>query len=349
MELIKALKGERTDYTPVWFMRQAGRFLPEYRAIRKRVKDFFELCRNVELSVEVTLLPIRILKVDAAILFSDLLVPLLPLGEVSVELVEKKGPVIECRRPLSELPEMIVPYPAEEHLGFVADIIKGVKREIPDKPLIGFCGAPFTLISYVIEGGGSKTYHNTKKFMYMHPDIFAQAVDRLVDILISFARLQQKAGVDAFQVFDSWAGALSPDDYEHFMFRPTQRLIEAVAATGIPVIYFSTGTCGMLSLFSRYSCDAVSVDWRQRLSFAVDAVGEKAVQGNLDPSALFMEKALLSGRVRQILLDGLKATGHVFNLGHGILPDTDPDVARWLVDFVHEESGRLRRLHTQRP
>ncbi len=349
MELIKALKGEPIDYTPVWFMRQAGRFLPEYRAIRKKVKNFFELCRNVELSVEVTLLPIKILKVDAAILFSDLLVPLLPLKEIDVELVEKRGPVIECARPLLNLPEMIECYDVKSELSFVADIIKGVKENLSQKPLIGFCGAPFTLISYVIEGGGSKTYHNTKKFMYMYPEIFDKAVNKLVDILISFARLQQEAGVDAFQVFDSWAGALSPDDYERFMFNPTRRLIETISAMGIPVIYFSTGTCGMLSVFSRYNCNAISVDWRQRLSFVIDAVGNKVVQGNLDPSALFMDRKILSEKVREILIDGLRAKAHIFNLGHGILPDTDPDVAKWLVDFVHEESSRLRKLHMPKP
>ena len=347
MELLKALKGEKTEYTPVWFMRQAGRFLPEYREIRASVKDFFELCQNVELSVKATLLPVNILKVDAAILFSDLLVPLLPMRNLTVNLVENIGPVINCKKDIVYLDDVIEHYHVKEELSFVADIIKGVKEE-SEVPLIGFCGAPFTLISYVIEGGGSRNYHKTKKFMYLYKDTFRRAIFKLTGILKEFFLLQKEAGIDAFQIFDSWAGTLSPDDYQEFIFNPTKDLILSIENAGIPAIYFSTGTCGLFPIISEYPSTAVSVDWRQPLSYAVEKFKGKVIQGNLEPSAVFLDRETLSNRVRSIILDGLNAKSHIFNLGHGILPDTDPDTVKWLVDFVHGESRRLKERFTQK-
>ncbi len=333
---IKALRGERPTYIPVWFMRQAGRFLPEYRSIRSKFKDFFEMCRNVETSIEVTALPVKLLGVDAAILFSDLLVPLLPFKSMSVALKEHVGPVIETNVPLTEPEKLLHPYNVKEELSFVAEIVKGFKKAFPDVPLIGFCGAPFTLLSYIIEGGGSKNYHKTKRFMFEHPQAFNELSNRIVDILIEYGTMQLEAGADAFQVFDSWAGALSPEHYQRFIFQPTQRLIEGLKKTGKPVIYFSTGTCGSLPIIKDYPCDAVSVDWRISLKDAISAIGkEKTVQGNLDPSALFLSLDELKKEAIRIINEGKKAKAHIFNLGHGVFPDTNPDKVKWLVELIH--------------
>ncbi len=333
---LDTLRGRRGGRVPVWFMRQAGRFLPEYRRIREKVGDFFELCRNVELAVEVTYLPVRLLEVDAAILFSDLLVPLLPLRSMEVNLKEGVGPLIELKEPLDSPKKLLHSYCVEEELGFVGAIVRGFKREHPDVPLIGFCGAPFTLLSYIVEGGGSKSYHRTKRLMFERPSLFRDLCDRLVDLLVDYAVMQVSSGVDAFQVFDSWAGVLSPSDYRSFIFEPTRVLIEKIKATGVPVIYFSTGTCGCLKVIRDYPADAVSVDWRVELADAIDVLGShRVIQGNLDPSALFMPRERLKERAEGILLQGTRAKAHVFNLGHGIFPDTDPDRVRWLVEVVH--------------
>ncbi len=332
---LEALGGRRPDVVPVWFMRQAGRFLPEYRRIREQVGDFFELCRNIELAVEVTALPVRLLGVDAAILFSDLLVPLLPLRSMDVALKEGVGPVIELKVPLDS-PDLFHKYEVEEELGFVGEIVSGFKELYPDVPLIGFCGAPFTLLSYVIEGGGSKVYHRTKRFMFEQKRLFEGMCDRLVDILVDYALMQVKSGVDAFQVFDSWAGALSPEDYREYVFASTRRLIEGIRASGIPVIYFSTGTAGALKIIRDLPADAFSVDWRIDIADAIDILGpDRVIQGNLDPSALFMPEDALAKRIEGILLKATGAKAHIFNLGHGVFPDTDPGRVKWVVELVH--------------
>ena len=332
------LKGKRPPVTPVWFMRQAGRFLPSYRKIRARAKDFFDLCRNVELSVRITELPIVELGVDAAILFSDLLVPLLPLKSMEVSIKEGTGPVIETKVPLEKAEELLHHYDVEEELGFVAEIIKGFKGLHPDIPLIGFCGAPFTLLSYVIEGGGSKGLHRTKRFMLENSKSYKELSRRLTQILARFARMQKEAGVDAFQVFDSWAGVLSPEDYREFALEDTKGLIEAAKEDGLFVIYFSTGTCGTLKLIRELPADAFSVDWRQDIADAVSVLGtHRVIQGNLDPCCLFMPRDELKNRVLAILQGGRAARAHIFNLGHGVLPETDPDVVKWVVDLVHGE------------
>ncbi len=332
---LKALSGKRPETIPVWFMRQAGRFLPEYREIRAKTKDFFELCRNVELSVKITALPVKLLGVDAAILFSDLLVPLLPLKSMKVSLKESVGPVIEVEKPPTKPEDLLHDFDVEEELGFVGEIVKGFKEEYPNVPLIGFCGAPFTLLSYILEGGSSKSYHRTKSFMYRENEAFHSLCHRLVSILTRYVRMQKESGIDAIQIFDSWAGALSPEDYEKTIFPHTKRLIEGSKKFGIPVIYFSTGTCGCLKKIREYPCEAVSVDWRIRLEDAIFVLEDKVVQGNLDPSALQLDKEALRERVMDILRQGRKAKAHIFNLGHGIFPDTDPDKVKWLVDLVH--------------
>ncbi len=332
---LEAIKGRRSSTAPVWFMRQAGRFLPEYRRLRAKEKSFFDLCRNVELAVEITALPVKLLKVDAAILFSDLLVPLLPLKSLKVEIKEGIGPIVESLVPLTESEKLLHPYNIEE-LGFVAEIVSGFKNAHPYTPLIGFCGAPFTLLSYILERGSSKHYHSTKRFMFEHPEAFRRLMELATELLVKYAKMQISAGVDAFQVFDSWVGALSPEDYERYVFEHTKKLVEEISKTKIPVIYFSTGTCGSLKVIKKLPCNAFSVDWRISLEDAINILGKhRVIQGNLDPSALFLPKEELKKRVEAILIHGRKADAHIFNLGHGVFPDTDPDKVRWVVEVVH--------------
>lgn len=340
---LKALRGEKTPYTPCWFMRQAGRFLPEYREIRKNYRSFFDFCRDVERSIEVTYLPIRELKVDAGILFSDLLVPLIPFKKIKVEIVEEKGPVIELDGDIGKLDTLLEPYDVRKELSYVREIIKGFKERYKEVPLIGFCGAPFTVLSYIVEGGSTKNFHKTKEFMYNMEDVFRKVSERLTSLLIEFGKFQLESGADAFQIFDSWVGVLSPSDYSEFVFEENKRLIDELKKLGKPIIYFSTGTSGMLDTIGKLGADCVSVDWRISLDKAIEYIGKATViQGNLDPTALFMDKEKLKRRVDEIILAGLKAKAHIFNLGHGILPKTDPNVVKWLVEYIHETSEVLR-------
>jgi len=342
-ELLKALKGERTDYTPCWFMRQAGRFLPEYRKIRESEKDFFSLCKNVEKAIQITYLPVEILKVDGAILFSDILVPLLPLKELKVKLVEERGPIIEREEDPEKMVKAIEEYDVKKELAFVGDIIGEFKTRYPDIPLIGFCGAPFTLLSYVIEGGGSKNFYKTKEMMYNHEKEFKRMMENITHILIEFGNLQIESGVDAFQIFDSWVGVLSDEDYNEFVFEETNRLIIELKKQNIPIIYFSTGTSGILKSIKKLDASVFSVDWRIPLEEAINIIGrDKTIQGNLDPTSLLLSREKLTKRIDSILLAGLKARAHIFNLGHGILPFTDPETVRWMVSYIHQKSKDLR-------
>ncbi len=340
---LKALKGEETPYTPCWFMRQAGRFLPEYREIRKNYRSFFDFCRDVERAIEVTYLPIRELKVDAAILFSDLLVPLIPIKKIRVDIVEEKGPIIELEGDLGKLDALIEPYDVRKELNYIGEIIKGFKEKYKDVPIIGFCGAPFTILSYIVEGGSTKNFNKTKEFMYSREDVFRRVSEILTSLLIEFGKFQLESGADAFQIFDSWVGVLSPSDYREFVFEVNRRLVEELKKLGKPVIYFSTGTGGMLDTIGKLGADCVSVDWRISLDKAIGEIGSnRVIQGNLDPNALFMDRDRLKGRVDEIILAGLKARAHIFNLGHGILPKTDPSIVKWLVEYIHETSRVLR-------
>ncbi|MGB9668342.1 MAG: uroporphyrinogen decarboxylase [Thermosulfidibacteraceae bacterium] len=341
---IRALNGKPTEYTPCWFMRQAGRFLPEYRAIRSNYSDFFEFCADVEKAIEVTYLPIRELKVDAAILFSDLLVPLIPYKNLKVSIVETKGPIIELKGKLAELDKLLEPYDVEKELSYVGKIVKGFKKKYKNTPLIGFCGAPFTVLSYIVEGGSSKSFQKTKEFIYKNEKNYRNVMENLTNILIKFAVFQLQCGADAFQIFDSWVGTLSPEDYREFVFEYNQRLIEELKKkVDKPIIYFSTGTSGMLNTIKELNADCISIDWRISLKDAVKTIGsERVIQGNLDPVALFMDREKLKKRVDEILLAGLSAKAHIFNLGHGILPPTDPETVKWLVKYIHEKSRDLR-------
>jgi uroporphyrinogen decarboxylase len=330
---LAAARGERPSRLPVWFMRQAGRSLPEYRALRAG-SGMLQACLTPDLTCEITLQPVRRHGVDAAILFSDIVVPLYVAG-VGVDIVAGTGPVVahpvrsmadvERIRPL--LPEQVVP---------VTDAIGLLIPELGDTPLIGFAGAPFTLASYLVEGGPSRNHERTKALMRSAPDVWHALMGRLAEMTGTFLRAQVAAGVDAVQLFDSWAGALSERDYREYVLPHSVRVLEGVADAGVPRIHFGVGTGELLGAMAEAGADVVGVDWRVPLDEASRRTGGRvAVQGNLDPAVLFADRASIEAEARRIVAEGRLTPGHVFNLGHGVLPDTDPDVLTRLVELVH--------------
>jgi len=317
-------------------MRQAGRFLPEYRAIRERI-GFLELCRTPEVAAEVTVLPVEKLGVDAAILFADILLLLEPLG-VGLEFSRGEGPVI--RRPVrspADVERLVERDPAET-VPFVFETVRRARTALGDRvPLIGFAGAPFTVASYLVEGRPSRTYANTKALMHGDPDLWARLMERLADLAVTSLRSQIAEGASAVQVFDSWAGALAPKDYERFVLPWSRRVFEGVADLGVPRIHFGVGTGELLSLMAAAGPDVVGVDWRVPLDEARRRVGRgKAVQGNLDPALCLAPWDVVAEAAREVLAANAGRPGHVFNLGHGVLPETDPDVLTRIVARVHE-------------
>jgi uroporphyrinogen decarboxylase len=333
---LKACRGEKTDYTPVWLMRQAGRYLPEYQKVRSKV-DFLTLCKTPELAAEVTIQPVDILKVDVAILFSDILIPVEPMG-MQLEFSEAKGPVLHNPIRSAAAVSGLRNIRAEEDVPFVADAIKMLVSRLK-VPLIGFSGAPFTLATYMIEGGSSKNFINTKKMMYGDPGLFAALMDKITATVISYLQAQKDAGVHAVQVFDSWAGILSPVDFERYALPYVQQIISKFKGK-IPVIYFAFNGSAMLRRVVSSGADIVGIDWRIDMKDAVATLGHNAaVQGNLDPCILFGTRELIKDRVAQILNGARGAKGHIFNLGHGILPETRVENAIAMVDAVHELSA----------
>jgi len=338
---IRACRGEEVSYTPIWMMRQAGRYLPEYMEIRRSVSGFLELCKIPELATRVTLQPVERLGVDAAILFSDILVPVEAMG-VPLEFKEGEGPKLSYTvDSLRDVEALKVPDPATT-MDFVLETVKRVKEILAGQvPLIGFSGAPFTLASYILEGGGSRHYLKTKAFMYRQPQVWHALMEKLTDTVVAYLRAQVEAGADTVQFFDSWVGALSPGDFREFVAPYTRRIVQEVRATGVPFILFGTDTATLLSDLTSMGADVVGVDWRIELKDAIQVMGDRvSIQGNLDPCALFMPKDALEKRVAEILGQGCLAQGHIFNLGHGILPQTDPKMAKFLVDTVHRLSKR---------
>ncbi len=333
---LRACRGEVVDYTPVWIMRQAGRYLPQYQKVRAKV-DFLTLCKTPELAAEVTLQPVDILGVDAAILFSDILIPLEAMG-MKLRFYEKKGPVLgNPVREAKDVERLRIPEPAES-VPFVLETIRILRSALSGKvPLIGFAGAPFTLATYMIEGGGSKNFANTKALMYRDPEVFHALMRKITDTTIAYLSSQVEAGAHAVQLFDSWAGALAPDDYRAFSLPYVKETVRALRPLGVPVIYFVNNCGGLLEQARTSGADVIGIDWRVDIGKAVKRLGTKvSVQGNLDPCALFSSEEVLRSKARDILKKGRAARGHVFNLGHGILPQTPPDMARALVEIVHE-------------
>ncbi|NMO55278.1 uroporphyrinogen decarboxylase [Actinoplanes sp. TBRC 11911] len=331
---VRACWGTSVPHTPVWFMRQAGRSLPEYHQVRKGI-GMLESCRRPELVTEITLQPVRRHGVDAAILFSDIVVPL-PAAGIDVDIVPGTGPVIGD--PIRDMADVrrLRPITASD-VDFVASAVRMLVRELGATPLIGFAGAPFTLASYLIEGGPSRTYTKTKTMMYADPGLWHALLGRLAGIALEFLRAQVAAGVSAVQLFDSWAGALSEADYRRYVLPHSAAVLGGLADLGVPRIHFGVGAGVLLPAMAEAGAEVVGVDWRTPLSRASAQLGPQvSVQGNLDPVTLFAPREVVEAEAARVLAEGRAARGHVFNLGHGVLPDTDPDALTRLVDFVHE-------------
>jgi uroporphyrinogen decarboxylase len=333
---LKACRGEEIEYTPVWLMRQAGRYLPEYQSVRANV-DFLTLCKTPELAAKVTLQPVDILGVDAAILFSDILIPIEAMG-MRLAFSDKQGPILsEPIRNKSAVERLIIP-DTEEDMPFIIKTIKILRKELENKvPLIGFSGAPFTLATYMIEGGTSKNFLHTKKMMFQHSMIFNYLMEKLTVTVTSYLSAQIKAGAQAVQLFDTWAGMLAPPDYKEFVLPYVKKAISELKKEGVPIIYFINDCAGILKEVKKSGADVIGIDWRIDLGDAINSLGKKVViQGNLDPCALFLPKEKLEERVKDILWKGETAKGHIFNLGHGILPETPVENAIAMVEAVHK-------------
>jgi uroporphyrinogen decarboxylase len=335
---LRACRREPVPHTPVWFMRQAGRSLPEYRALRGD-GSILTAIGSPELAAELTLQPVRRYGVDAAILFSDIVVPLVAVG-VGIDIVAGRGPVLEEPfRGDADLPRLR-PIEPDQDLAHVLETIKLLVGEL-DVPLIGFAGAPFTLASYLIEGGPSRTFGLTKRLMHAEPATWHKLVGLLADICLATLRAQIGAGAAAVQLFDSWAGALSPDEYSEFVLPASQRIFEGLADLGVPRIHFGVGTGEILGLMASAGADVVGVDWRVPLPAAALRVGaDVALQGNLDPAICLAPVETVEAAASKVLDEAAGLSGHVFNLGHGVLPETDPGVLSAVVDLVHERTQR---------
>ncbi|MBI5598467.1 MAG: uroporphyrinogen decarboxylase [Deltaproteobacteria bacterium] len=336
---LKACRREPVPYTPVWLMRQAGRYMKEYMDIRAK-HSFLDMCRTPEIACEVTLQPVRRLNVDAAIIFADILLPLEGMG-IELEFAKNEGPVINNPiRGAADIDAVRVIEP-ENDVWYLLEAIRMVKKELSGAvPLIGFSGAPFTLASYIIEGGGSKNYIHTKGLMYGEPRLWHRLMEKITEITRRYLNAQIEAGAEAVQIFDSWAGCLGPDDYREFVLPYTKKAIEGVKK-GVPVINFSTNTGTYLDIVKEAGGDVVGVDWRVRLDKAWQIIGhDKAIQGNLDPVALFGPLGEMEKRTKAILDMAGGRLGHIFNLGHGIIVGTPVENVKALVDMVHTLSAR---------
>ncbi|MCI4625092.1 MAG: uroporphyrinogen decarboxylase [Candidatus Magnetoovum sp. WYHC-5] len=333
---LNACKGNGCEHTPIWIMRQAGRYLPQYQKVRGTV-DFLTLCKTPHLAAEVTIQPVDILGVDAAILFSDILIIAEAMG-LGLSFHEEKGPVfsktvrtLEAARALSIIDPL-------EDVPFVLETIKILKKELSNKvPLIGFAGAPFTVATYIIEGGTSKNFINTKTIMYSDSGVFNTIMQKLTDSTIKYLSAQIDAGADAVQLFDSWAGVLSPNDFATYALPYVVTVLEEIKKKGVPVIYFLNNCAGLLEKMSEIKADVFGIDWRVDMARVVSIFNGKAVlQGNLDPCLLFSDTVKIKKEAYDILKKAALTKGHIFNLGHGVLPQTPVDNVKALVDIVHQ-------------
>lgn len=336
---LKACRREPVPYTPIWIMRQAGRYMPEYRAVREKV-TFLELCHRPELATEVTVTAATRLGVDAAIIFSDILVLVEPMG-VGLEFEKGEGPIIHNPVRTGADVKRLLDYRTDDVLSFVYQAIRMTRAALPPAmPLIGFSGAPFTLASYVIEGGSSKNFIHTKSLMYREPDSWHELMSLLARKVSEHLNEQIAAGAQVVQLFDSWAGCLSPGDYREFALPHTRRAIEQIAP-GVPVILFGTETTSLLEMFRDTGADVIGLDWRVDLRESWNLLGvDVGVQGNLDPVALFAGRKEIERRAQRVLDAAANQPGHIFNLGHGVLPETPVDNVIALVDYIHEASRR---------
>lgn len=335
---LRACRREPVTRQPVWFMRQAGRALPEYRKqIKAAGLPLMEAWTKPELVCEITMQPVRRYGVDAAILYSDITVPLKAAG-VDIEIKSGVGPVVD--QPIRSWQDLDRLRPLDPgDVPYLTEAVTALVAELGPVPLIGFAGAPFTLATYLVEGGPSKQYERTKAMMHGEPELWAALLDRLADISATFLRVQVEAGASAVQLFDSWAGTLAAQDYAELVMPASAKVLGSIGELNVPRIHFGVGTGEFLNLIGEAGADVVGVDWRITLDEAARRVGpDRALQGNLDPALVFAPWEVIERKVRELLVAGRSAGGHVVNLGHGVLPDTDPDVLTRIVDLVHEES-----------
>ncbi len=332
---LRACRREPVDRTPIWLMRQAGRYMPEYRAMRQKY-DMLTMCRTPELTVEVTLQPLMRFDLDAAILFSDIMIPLQGMG-LDFEIRESIGPVVAnpVRDAMSAARLRVVE--PEQDVPFVIESVRLLRRELRDRvPLIGFAGAPFTLASYIVEGHPSRELLHTKELMYCDPAAWRILMDRLADSISAYLLAQIRAGAQAVQLFDSWVGALSPRDYDQFVLPYSQKIFASIKPTGAPAIHFGTGTATLLELMKQAGGEVIGIDWRVPIDQAFNRLGDVAIQGNLDPAVMLTTPEIVERQAREILSRAGGRPGHIFNLGHGILPGTPLENVTRLIDTVHK-------------
>jgi len=333
---LRAARGEPVPHTPVWFMRQAGRSLPEYRAVREGV-SMLDSCMRPDLVTEITLQPVRRYGVDAAIFYSDIVLPLKAIG-VDLDIVPGVGPVVAS--PVRTLADVArIPDLTPDHVPFITEAVQLLVAELGATPLIGFAGAPFTVASYLVEGGPSKDHATTKALMFGAPDVWRALLGKIASISAAYLDVQVAAGASAVQLFDSWAGALTRADYEDHVLPFSRKVLSAIGERGVPRIHFGVGTGEILDLMGAAGAEVVGVDWRVPLAEGVRRVGGRSVQGNLDPSLVFAPTEVMLERADQVLEAGRAAPGHIFNLGHGVIPSTDPDQLKRLTDHVHERTA----------
>jgi uroporphyrinogen decarboxylase len=339
---VRTAKAQLAERTPVWFMRQAGRYMPEYRAVRKNY-SLIEICKKPEIAAQVTIEAAEILQVDAAIIFADLLLPLEVMG-LPFHFAAGEGPKIEKPiRTAQGVAALRTDRAAD--LGYVSEAVKLVCKHFGDRlPVIGFCGAPFTLASYMIEGGGSRNYMFTKRMMYSAPEAWSELMAKLVSVTAEYSAAQVRAGADTIQIFDSWVGCLSVDDYRRFALPYVTDLVQRLQKTGVPIIYFGTDSATLLPSMKETGAEVIGVDWRFPLDVAWQSLGNQgAVQGNLDPVLLFADWKQIRPRAEDILRRAAGRPGHIFNLGHGILPETPVENVKALCDFVRDHSAECKK------
>jgi uroporphyrinogen decarboxylase len=339
---VRTANAQPTERTPVWFMRQAGRYMPEYRAIRKNY-SLIEICKKPEIAAQVTIEAAEILNVDAAIIFADLLLPLEVMG-LPFHFAAGEGPKVE--RPVRTAQDVAaLRTDRAANLGYVAEAIRLVCRHFGDKlPMIGFCGAPFTLASYMIEGGSSRNYIFTKTMMYSAPEAWSQLMSKLVSVTAEYSAEQVRAGADTIQIFDSWIGCLSVEDYRRYALPHVTDLVKRLQKTGAPIIYFGTDSATLLPSMKETGAEVIGVDWRIPLNAGWQSMGFRgAVQGNLDPVVLFADWKHIKARAEEILRQAAGRPGHIFNLGHGILPETPVENVKALCNFVREHSAEFKK------
>ena len=337
---LKAIRGEEVTHTPVWYMRQAGRSQPEYLKIKEKY-SLFEITHQPELCAYVTALPVDQYNVDAAILYKDIMSPLPAIG-VDVEIQSGVGPVISNPiRSLEDVKKLTDIHP-EEQLPYIYETIKLLTTEILSVPLIGFAGAPFTVASYMIEGRPSRSYNKTKSFMYAQPDAWFALMDHLADMTIKYVKAQVKAGASAIQLFDSWVGALNANDYRKYIKPCMEKIFSALKADNIPTTMFGIGASHLIHEWNELPVDVIGLDWRTSISEARSLGITKTLQGNLDPSFLLAPWEVIEARTKEILDEGMANPGHIFNLGHGVFPEVNPDTLKRLTSFVHEYSSRVQ-------